>query len=88
MLSTEKTKEIVSKYGKSATDTGSAPVQIALLTERINQLTQHFGDHKLDHHSKRGMMKIIGKRRSLLRYLAANDNAGYKKLIKDLGIRK
>ena len=80
--------EIISKYGKSATDTGSPEVQIALLTARINHLTDHLKDHKKDHHSRRGLFKMIGQRRGLLNYLANNDIEKYRELIAKLGIRK
>ena len=88
MITVEKTLELVKKFGRNEKDTGSPAVQIAILTERIGNLTGHFAGHKLDHHSKRGLMKIIGQRRSLLRYLSQKDEAAYKKLIAELGIRK
>ncbi len=88
MLTQEKTNEIVKKYGKTEKDSGSPEVQIALMTERIKYLTPHFADHKHDHHSKRGMMKLIGQRRRMLRYLQSKDEARYTTLIKELGLRK
>jgi len=87
-LTKEKKAELVSKFGTSANDTGSIEVQIAILTEEINTLTAHFKDHPQDHHSKRGMLKKIGQRRSLLNYLIKNDVTRYRKIVKDLGLRK
>ena len=84
-----KTKqEIINEFGKSANDTGSTEVQIALLTERINHLTSHLKTHAKDFHSRLGMLKIIGQRKRLLKYLAAKDLEGYRALIAKLGIRK
>jgi small subunit ribosomal protein S15 len=80
--------EVVGKFGKTATDTGSTEVQVALLTERINHLTEHLRDHKKDHHSRRGLLKMVGKRRRLLDYLRKRDLDGYRKLIADLGLRR
>lgn len=88
MLTKEQKAEIVTKFGGSEKNSGTAEVQIALLTTRINGLTDHFANHKLDHHSKRGLMKLIGQRRRLLRYLALKDDARYQSLIKELGLRK
>ncbi|MEX0797986.1 MAG: 30S ribosomal protein S15 [Bacteriovoracaceae bacterium] len=88
MLTKEKTAEIVSKFGGSEKASGKAEVQIALMTERISYLTAHFADHKLDHHSKRGLMKLIGRRRRMLRYLSGKDSERYKAVIKELGLRK
>lgn len=88
MLTKQDTAEIVNKFGGSEKNSGKAEVQIALMTARIAYLTKHFGDHKLDHHSKRGLMKLIGRRRRMLRYLAGKDEARYKELIKELGLRK
>lgn len=82
------TAEIVGKFGKAANDTGSTEVQVALLTERINHLTEHLRDHKKDHHSRRGLLKLVGKRRRLLDYLKKRDLEGYRKLIADLGLRR
>ena len=73
-LTTEKTSEIISKFGGSDQDTGSAAVQIALLTERLNQLNDHFKTHKLDHHSRLGLLKIVGQRKKLLRYFSNKDS--------------
>ena len=79
---------LVKDYGKTTTDTGSIEVQVALLTTSINELTEHFAIHKHDHHSKLGMLKKVGKRRSLLDYLKREDVKRYKDLIKKLNIRK
>lgn len=87
LVATEK-KDIVTKFGSSKADTGSAPVQIALLTQRLNQLNGHFEVNPKDHHSRRGLLKLVGQRRKLLNYLSSRDPAGYKKLITDLGIRR
>ena len=87
-LTKEKTQEIVKKYGKSEQDTGSVEVQIALLTEEINNLTEHFKDHAKDFHSKRGLLKKVGQRRSLLNYLVKNDVTRYRAIVKSLGLRK
>jgi len=85
---TEKKKEIIEKFKTHDTDTGSCEVQIALLTERIQYLTEHFKQHAKDHHSRRGLLKLVGQRRSLLKYLQKKDIAKYRTLIKELGIRK
>ena len=87
-LTTEKTTEIIKKFGAKDGDSGSAPVQIALLTERLNQLNNHFKSNHKDHHSRLGLLKIVGQRKKLLRYYAAKDAEGYKKLISELGLRK
>ena len=81
-------QEIMRKYARTANDTGSPEVQIALLTERINHLTEHLRTHKKDHHSRRGLFLMIGKRRGLLDYLIKTDIERYRAIIKDLGIRK
>ena len=80
--------ELVKEFGKSATDTGSTEVQIAILTERINHLTEHLRTNKKDHHSRLGLMKMVGKRRRLLDYMIKRDLDGYRALIAKLGIRK
>lgn len=80
--------EIINKYQLHEKDTGSAEVQIALLTERINRLTEHFKVHLKDHHSRRGLLKLVGKRRRLLDYLKKKDLTKYRDLIKSLGIRR
>ena len=88
MLTKEVKQEIIKKYGKDAKDTGSVEVQIALLTAEINELNVHFQTHIHDFHSKRGLMKKIGHRRSLLTYLKNNDLKAYEELVKSLGLRK
>jgi len=84
----EKKKEIIEKFKTHDTDTGSCEVQIALLTERIQYLTEHFKQHAKDHHSRRGLLKLVGQRRSLLKYLQKKDITRYRSLIQELGIRK
>ena len=81
-------QEILTKFRRHETDTASPEVQVALLTTRLNMLTDHFRVNPKDHHSRRGLMKIVGQRRSLLDYLHRNDSTKYHKLITDLGIRK
>lgn len=88
MITKERKAAIVAEFGKTPTDTGSTEVQIALLTERIRELTEHLKEHKKDHHSRRGLLKMVGKRRGLLAYLKKNDIEGYRTLIARLGIRK
>ena len=88
MLSKQQTAEIVAKFGGSEKNSGKAEVQVALLTARISYLTDHFADHKHDHHSKRGLMKMIGTRRRLLKYINKKDPARYQAVIKELGLRK
>ena len=83
-LTKDEKKEIIKKYGSSENDSGKAEVQIAILTERINQLTDHFGEHKKDHASRRGLMKMVGKRRRMLK----KDIGRYRAIIKELNIRK
>ena len=87
-LTKEAKKEIVGTHGRAATDTGSTPVQVALLSRRIEELTEHLRTHKKDHHSRRGLLKLVGQRRRLLDYLKSKDTARYAELIKRLGIRK
>lgn len=87
-LTKEKKREIIEKYGDSPSDTGKAEVQIALLTERINELTKHFQEHKKDFHSRLGLLKMVGKRRRLLKYLMKKDINRYRQIIKELGIRR
>lgn len=81
-------QEIIAKYGRTPEDTGSPEVQIALLTARINMLTEHLKEHKKDHHSRRGLLKLVGQRRGLLNYLKAEDIEKYRKLLDELGLRK
>ncbi len=83
-----KKKDIIEKHKTHPTDTGSSEVQIALLSDRIIYLTEHFKTHGKDHHSRRGLLKLVGQRRSLLDYLKGKDINSYRSLIKDLGIRK
>lgn len=87
MLSKEKKQEIIKEYQLEEGDTGSTEVQVALLTARIAELTEHLKDHKNDHHSRRGLLKMVGTRRKLLRYLQNNDVLRYRELISKLGIR-
>ena len=84
----EKKKELIEGYKRHPNDTGSPEVQIALLSERINYLTEHFKTHIKDHHSRRGLLKLVGQRRHLLDYLKGKDLEGYRRLIQRLGIRK
>jgi small subunit ribosomal protein S15 len=87
-MTKEQKQEIMQKYARGTNDTGSPEVQIALLTERINHLTDHLRTHKKDHHSRRGLFFMIGKRRGLLDYLIRTDIERYRTIIKELGIRK
>jgi small subunit ribosomal protein S15 len=87
-LTLEKKRELVERFGSSAADTGKAEVQIALLTERINQLTDHLREHRKDHHSRRGLLMLVGRRRRLLNYLQRDDLDRYRALVKELGLRK
>jgi small subunit ribosomal protein S15 len=87
-LTKEEKSEIISAYGADAKNTGSTEAQIALLTERIKYLTEHFKTHKKDHDSRRGLLQLVGQRKRLLRYLASKDLDKYRSLIKQLGIRK
>ena len=81
-------KEIVKDFGKKDTDTGSTEVQVALLTKRITELSEHFKIHKKDHHSRKGLLGMINNRRKLLKYLKGKNEEGYQVLIKKLGLRK
>ncbi len=87
-LAQEKKSNIIRDYQRGEGDTGSAEVQVALLTERIKYLTEHFKSHPKDHHSRRGLLKLVGQRRRLLTYLQKKDYARYKELIERLGLRK
>jgi small subunit ribosomal protein S15 len=87
-LTPQRKQEIVRKFGKSASDTGSTEVQVALLTERINDLTEHLRAHRKDHHSRRGLLMLVGQRRRLLDYYQRSDLDGYRKLIQELGLRR
>jgi len=88
VLGTERKQEIINQYKRHEGDTGSPEVQVALLTERITYLTDHFKTHKKDHHSRRGLLKMVGQRRRLLSYLVAQDVERYRNLIKSLGLRR
>jgi small subunit ribosomal protein S15 len=88
MLTKEEKSKIVAKYGKGPNDSGATEVQVALITERINYLTSHLKTHKHDHHSRRGLLMLVGQRRRLLNYLMKTNLEGYRKLIKQLGLRK
>ena len=87
-LTKEAKKEVFASHGKSEADTGSPEVQVALLSRRIDQLTEHLRTHGKDHHSRRGLLKLVGRRRRLLDYLQKKDLEGYRQLIKDLGLRR
>ena len=87
-LTKEKKSELIGKYGRADGDTGSAEVQVALLTERINELTEHLRTHAKDHHSRRGLLMLVGKRRRMLRYLERNDLERYRALVAELGLRR
>ena len=88
MVSKEKKAQIIAEYGRQAGDTGSPEVQVALLTARINELTEHLKNNQKDHHSRRGLLKMVGQRSGLLEYLKKNDVEAYRSLIARLGIRK
>lgn len=88
MISAEKKAELVKQYGKKDGDTGSAEVQIAILTTRIRELTEHLKINQKDHHSRRGLLKMVGKRRNLLKYLKNKDINRYRAIIESLGLRK
>ncbi len=87
-VSTEQKREIVEKYQRSDNDTGSPEVQVALLTARIQDLTGHFKEHKKDHHSRQGLLKMVNQRRKLLDYLKREDGSRYSQLIAELGLRR
>ena len=86
-ISKERTAELIAEYGKDANDSGNVEVQVAILTERIRNLTEHLKVHKKDNHTRRGLMKLIGKRRGLLKYIKKRDIEQYRALVKRLGIR-
>ena len=88
MISKEKKAAIMAEYGRTPNDTGSPEVQVAILTARINELTDHFKANPKDHHSRRGLLKMVGQRRGLLAYLKKNDIERYRSLIERLGLRK
>jgi small subunit ribosomal protein S15 len=87
-LTKEAKLEIVRQHGAGESDTGSTKVQVALLTQRINDLTQHLREHPKDHYSRRGLLKLVGRRRRFLNYLQKHDLEGYRALIKELGLRR
>ena len=87
-LSKEEKQEIVDKFGEHGKDSGKAEVQVALLTARINKLTAHFSEHKKDHHSRRGLLMMVGQRRRLLNYITRKDVERYRSIIKELKLRK
>ncbi len=88
MISKDKKFEVIEKFKTHPTDTGSPEVQIAILTSRINELNEHLSVHKKDHHSRRGLLKMVGKRRKLLAYIAKKDIVRYRELIEKLGLRR
>jgi len=87
-LTQEAKRDIVTKFGQTDSDTGSTEVQVALLTARINHLTEHLREHRKDHHSRRGLLMLVGQRRRLLRYMQKKDLDGYRNLIRELGLRR
>lgn len=87
-LTVEQTSKIIADYGRASNDTGSPEVQVALLTARIAELTEHFKSHKQDHHSRRGLLKLVNQRKRLLGYLKKNDSSRYQSLIERLGLRR
>ncbi|HEY6397567.1 MAG TPA: 30S ribosomal protein S15 [Solirubrobacteraceae bacterium] len=87
-VTTERKQELVSKFGEAPSDTGRTEVQIALMTERINDLTAHLRAHGKDHHSRRGLLMLVGRRRRLLNYLQRSDLERYRGLVRELGLRK
>ena len=87
-ITAEDKQEVVTRFGKSEADTGATEVQIALLTKRINHLTEHLREHKHDHHSRRGLLMLVGRRRRFLNYLQKKNLEGYRSLIRELGLRR
>jgi len=87
-LTQERKQELIERFGDSPQDTGKAEVQVALLTERINQLTEHLRSHRKDHHSRRGLLMLVGRRRRLLNYLQRDDLERYRSVIRELGLRR
>jgi small subunit ribosomal protein S15 len=87
-MTKERKQEIIKTFGRDEKDTGSSEVQIALLTERINELTEHLKVHKKDNHSRRGLLQMVGKRRNLLNYLSTNDLPKYREVVEKLNLRK
>ncbi len=88
MISTETKQRVINDFKLKDGDTGSTEVQVALLTERLTELSEHFKTHEKDHHSRRGLLRVVSRRRRLLKYLAANDHERYQALIKRLGLRR
>lgn len=88
MITQERKAELIKEFGRNEQDTGSSEVQIAILTERINNLNKHFKEHKHDYHSNRGLLKLVGRRRHLLAYLRNTDVAKYREVISRLGLRR
>ena len=88
LLTSEDKTKIIEKFAQQKGDTGSARVQVALITSRLKYLQEHFSEHKKDHHSRRGLLKLVGRRRRLLDYIKEKDVQEYRSLIKELGIRK
>ena len=87
-LTQERKQELIARFGDSETDTGKTEVQVAMLTERINQLTEHLRTHRKDHHSRRGLLMLVGRRRRFLNYLMREDLERYRSLIRELGLRR
>ena len=87
-VTAERKQELVARFGRGEGDTGTPEVQIALMTERINQLTEHLRGHRRDHHSRRGLLMLVGRRRRLLRYLQRSDIERYRALVQELGLRR
>jgi len=87
-LTKERKRELIEKFGDSPTDTGKTEVQVALLTQRINDLNQHLRTHRKDHHSRRGLLMLVGQRRRFLNYLQRTDLERYRALVRELGLRK
>ena len=87
-LTQERKAELVTQFGENPQDTGNTRVQVALLTERINELTEHLRTHKKDHHSRRGLLMLVGQRRRLLNYMQKRDVEAYRALVKELGLRR
>ena len=87
-LTKEAKQDLIGKHGRNETDTGSPEVQIAMLTRRINELTEHLRTHRHDHYSRRGLLKLVGRRRRFLNYLQKHNLEGYRALIKELGLRR
>ena len=87
-LTAERKREIIAQFGANEQDTGNTRVQVALLTQRINDLTAHLREHRKDHHSRRGLLMLVGQRRRLLNYMQRSDLEGYRSLIRELGLRR